>query len=168
MKLLVVSDLHNNIFYTKKIIEIFKSDTFFKLLILGDIGIESIKLLNPFANKILAVRGNNDGYNNEDSISKFDLPLINHIIFNNLRIYFTHGHIYNENNFPASYDVLLLGHYHISYIYKKGHSFVANPGSISLPRDNYHSYMIIDNEGIKIYDINTRKLVNCVCLNKED
>ena len=66
MKILVISDLHNDIPYTKAAIELFREESFDKLYLLGDLLEDSIKLLNPLSEKIIAVRGNCDGDYEED------------------------------------------------------------------------------------------------------
>lgn len=159
MKILVVSDLHNDIEYTKAVVDIFKSQGFDKLYLLGDLLVDSIKILNQLSDKILAVKGNCDGYDDYDS--KFNMPYINFDYQFNRVIVLTHGHYYSEYNYEQPFDIMLVGHSHISKIFQNDRGqIIANPGSISNPRDGIHSYMTIDDDGIKVIDYNSKAIVH--------
>ncbi len=144
MKILVLSDTHSNI---KGIISVLKKhEDINEIFFLGDCvsDIECVK--EQFGHKNFhVVFGNCDISRNYKSA---DIFTINHI-----RIFFTHGHKYGvkytlenikatarENNCTLA----LFGHTHCSLsVYEDG-LYIVNPGSISLPRDNYPSYAIID------------------------
>lgn len=160
MKILVVSDFHNDVNYTQAIVELFKEENFDKLYILGDILEDSIHILNPISEKILAVRGNCDSYD-EDEIARFSLPYITYDYQFSKFIVLTHGHYYNSTNYDQPYDIMLLGHSHCSQIYvDEEKHIIANPGSISLPRDGYHSYMVMDEKGMRIIDYNSKEVIH--------
>ena len=74
---------------------------------------------------------------------------------NNMKIYFTHGHKNNMDNLPdEQIDMMVYGHFHTGFIVKKDGIIFANPGSISLPKDNTkNSYLILDKESIVLKDI---------------
>lgn len=159
MKILVVSDLHNDIEYTNAIIDLFNKEKFDKLYLLGDLLSDSIKLLNKLKDKIVAVKGNCDYYDDYDS--EFNMPYINFDYQFNRLFVLTHGHYYSEYNYDKEYDVMLVGHTHISKIYQNVNGqIVANPGSISNPRDGIHSYMVIDENGIKVIDFKSKGIVH--------
>ncbi len=160
MKILVISDLHNDIPYTKAAIELFREESFDKLYLLGDLLEDSIKLLNPLSEKIIAVRGNCDGDYEED-IARFSLPYLTFDYQFNKFIVLTHGHYYNEYNYDQPFDIMLKGHSHASGIFVDDRRrILANPGSLARPRDGYHSYMVIDEKGIKIIDYNSRAVLH--------
>ncbi len=152
VKAMVISDTHNDVTYLPEVLSEFRRGSFDKLYVLGDIGASSARLLNEFAEKITAVKGNNDFHSVEEACS-FPLPYINYSYLNGKRIVLTHGHYYNEYNVTDRYDILLLGHTHRSMIKTYGERLVLNPGSLGLPRDGRHSYMTIDESGVLIKDI---------------
>lgn len=152
---MVVSDLHNDIPYTKAIVDLFQKEGFDKLYLLGDILEDSIRILNPLSEKILAVRGNCDGYDDEE-LARFPLPYLTFDYQFGRFFVLTHGHYYTPRNYDQSYDIMLLGHSHCSMIYvDEDRHIIANPGSISCPRDGHHSYMVIDDKGLRVLDYNS-------------
>lgn len=169
MKLFVISDIHGSVYYLKKALEKFESTKSDLLVILGDILYhgprndlpreynpkEVVKMLSEYKTKILAIKGNCDAYVDEMVLP---FPLVSEsIIFNNgKRIFLTHGHILNKDNMPKlnAGDIMLYGHFHIPFIIEQDGIIIANPSSISLPKENNpESYMIIDSD-IKILDFN--------------
>lgn len=160
MKIMVISDTHNDTFYLKDALSIFRMENYDKLYVLGDIGTRSIELLNPFHEKILAVKGNNDSYDELDR-ARFDMPLINYDYVFGKMIVLTHGHYYNHLNYNGEYGIFLSGHTHQSMIYKDPMgSYIANPGSLGLPRDGTHSYLSLDEKGMKVIDIRSKAVIH--------
>lgn len=162
MKIMVISDTHGDTIYLRKALDKFLIDEYSKLYHLGDIGSSSIDLLNPFANKIKAVRGNND-YDFEKAKFSFDKYVDFDYAFNKL-IVLTHGHYYSPYTYNNPYDIFLYGHTHVGLINKVGNKIIACPGSISLPRDNNHSFIEINENYIKLIDINSNKVLISVKL----
>lgn len=157
MKIMVISDTHSDTIYLQKAVQLFYQNSYDKLYHLGDIGSISIPLLNPLANKIKAVKGNNDYFNIE---TKF--PFDKYIDFdyvNNKFIVLTHGHYYSPYTYTDPYDIFLYGHTHVGIIKKEGNKIIACPGSISLPRDNHHSFIEINETNIKLIDVNSQKII---------
>jgi putative phosphoesterase len=152
MKYLVVSDIHGVKAYISELERIIKLELPDKIVILGDILSNSsddyylAELLNLYKDKIIGIRGNNDTFYTEKLL---DFKLNDYYIerINNKNFFFTHGHLlysFDLNNV----DYIIMGHTHES-----GESYfngikIVNPGSISLPRDFKHTYMIISD---KIY-----------------
>ena len=160
MKIMVISDLHNDCPYTKKAIDVFKEEKFDKLFLLGDLGEDSIRLLNPLHEKILAVKGNCDGYDLDD-LARFQLPYLNYDYDFSKFIVLSHGNIYNDFSYDKPYDIFLEGHTHMSLLVSKpSGQIVANPGSLAEPRDYNHSYLAMDDKGLKIIDINSHEVVH--------
>ena len=162
MKIMVISDTHGDTIYLRKALDKFLIDEYSKLYHLGDIGSSSIDLLNPFANKIKAVRGNND-YDFEKAKFSFDKYVDFDYAFNKL-IVLTHGHYYSPYTYNNPYDIFLYGHTHVGLISKVGNKIIACPGSISLPRDNNHSFIEINENYIKLIDINSNRVLISVKL----
>lgn len=160
MKIRVLSDLHNDADYAKAALSLFKKERFDKLYLLGDLLYDVIDVFNPLHDKILAVRGNCDSYEEID-FARFDRPLINRDYQLKKSIVLTHGHFYNPTNYTAPYDIRLVGHSHQSFITKdKRERIVANPGSLAQPRDGIHSYRIRDDKGRRIRDFDSSSVVD--------
>ena len=168
MKLLIISDIHGSSYYAKMIPEIFKLEKADGIIILGDLyyhgprnplpkdysPMDVCNILNSIKEKLKVVRGNCDALVDE-TISDFNFH--DHLLLNinSKRIYFTHGDKYNQDVLPdEKFDIMFYGHFHTGFIRKKNNLIFANPGSISLPKNNTrHSYLIMDSEKITLKDI---------------
>lgn len=160
MKIMVISDTHNDINYVRAVIDIFNKEKFDKLYVLGDIGVDSISIINEVYDKVLAVKGNCDSYEEEDK-ALFNMPYLNFDYNFGKLFVLSHGNYYNPYTYDQDYNVFLFGHYHTSIIRKiDENKIAANPGSLAEPRDGIHSYMTIDEKGIKIIDINSNSVIN--------
>ncbi|CDI49953.1 phosphodiesterase [Clostridium tetani] len=167
MKLFFISDIHGSSYYLEKVINIFEKEKADYLVILGDELYHGARnplpkeynpkkvaeILNTYKNKIIAVRGNCD--------SEVDQMVLNYpimsdysiILYNNRRLFLTHGHIYNKNNLPtiSNGDVLIYGHTHVPLAEKINNIFIVNPGSITFPKENTpHCYGVLENNTFKI------------------
>ena len=73
---------------------------------------------------------------------------------NGVDFFFSHGHKYNIDNVPPVGEVVVYGHFHTGFIKEEYGVIFANPGSISLPKNNTkHSYMIIDDQELILKDV---------------
>lgn len=114
---------------------------------------EVVPLVNAYASKLIAIKGNCD--------SEVDQMVADFLFNENAclcafgkTISFTHGHHANFDNLPKNAgDIFFQGHTHISVLERKGDLILANPGSISLPKDTHHSYMVMNEKGITLYDL---------------
>ena len=161
MKLLIASDIHGAAPYCRQLLEAFRRERADRLLLLGDILYhgprndlpegyapkEVIALLNPLRAQILAVRGNCD---TEVDQMVLEFPVLADyalIEVNGLRLFATHGHIYNEEKLPPLMpgDVLLNGHTHVpKFVRHKTHIHL-NPGSVSIPKNGSpRGYVILE------------------------
>ena len=168
MKLLIISDIHGSSYYAKMIPEIFKLEKADEIIILGELyyhgprnplpkdysPMDVCNILNSLKEKLKVVMGNCDALVDE-TISDFNFH--DHLLLNinNKRIYFTHGDKYNQDVLPdEKFDIMFYGHFHTGFIRKKNNLIFANPGSLSLPKNNTrHSYIIMDSEKITLKDI---------------
>lgn len=168
MKLLVVSDIHGSAYYAEKIPEIFEREKADKIIVLGDLyyhgprnpltkdysPMKVAEILNSLKDRLEVIKGNCDAEVDE-MISEFKFK--EHLLLdvNNMKVYFTHGHKNNMDNLPdEKIDMMVYGHFHTGFIVKKDGIIFANPGSISLPKDNTkNSYLILDKESIVLKDI---------------
>lgn len=170
MKLFFISDIHGSVYYLQKALERFLEEEADYIVILGDILYHGARnplsleydakkvteIINGYADKIIAVRGNCDS---EVDQMVLDFPIMStysNILYNNRRLFLTHGHIYNEDNMPKlnDGDLFIYGHYHIPRAEKKGDVYFINPGSITLPKENSpHTYGVLDGDMFRIKDI---------------
>lgn len=161
MKYLVVSDIHGNIHYASKLIDIIEMEKPDKIILLGDLyehrshDMTVPSILNTYQDIILCTRGNCDTFHDE-YISKFSFEDFINLTIADKNFCFTHGHIYNMNNIPSKVDILIYGHLHTGFIKKSNNIFVINTGSLAYPRKNTdHSYVLIDDQFIYLKDIDT-------------
>ena len=168
MKLLIVSDIHGSSYYAKKIKEIYDRENPDKLVLLGDLYYHGPRndltqeyapqvvadILNSLKDNIIAVRGNCDAEVDE-MISDFKIKEEIESNINNKKVLFTHGHVHNIDSIPDnSINIMFYGHFHTGFIKEEKGIIFANPGSISLPKNNTcHSYLIFDEKGLTLKDI---------------
>ena len=118
-------------------------------------GVEVGKIIrNDLKDKIRAVRGNCDAEVDE-MISDFKLEPYIEMQVNGKKVFFSHGHVYNMDNIPhKDIDIMFYGHFHVGFIEEENGIIFANPGSISLPKNNSeHSYIIFDEKAITLKDV---------------
>ncbi|TCK90498.1 hypothetical protein EDC19_2260 [Natranaerovirga hydrolytica] len=135
MKILVISDTHNEINNVVKIIKNNKSIDM--ILHLGDVQSDYKKIKQYYFENITYVSGNCD------YISKYPKEKI--IEIEGKKILMTHGHKYNVKweydtikniGFHNKVDGILFGHTHIPYLEENEDLVLMNPGSITLPRES--------------------------------
>lgn len=167
MKYLIASDLHGSAYYCERMLQAFQTERADKIIFLGDILYHGprndlpkdynpkkvIGLLNDYKDKIYCVRGNCEA---EVDQMVLDFPVMaDYALFhqNEITVYATHGHIFNEDNLPplVNGDILLYGHTHVpccqSFPLEKGNFIYINPGSLALPKENsWHGYILWENK----------------------
>lgn len=172
--ILIGSDIHGSFYYAKKFFEKVETYNPEKILLLGDYyynGARNVPpseyspkdvvyLLNQYSSKIIACKGNCES--EVDSwVSEFSICDMVYLHYFDKDIVCAHGHHASFDNLPkGKYDIFIQGHTHIGVLKKENDIILANPGSISLPKDNRHSYMVMNENGIKLYDLMTDE----VCL----
>lgn len=156
MKLLIFSDIHGSLPVAGHIADLIARHSPDATLLLGDILYHGprnplpegynpkavVETLSPFADSIIALRGNCDS-EVDSMVLPFPLtPEFTWILQNSpggtIRIFATHGHIYNPQSPPPlrQGDVLLFGHTHIPKAETGvGKIHICNPGSLSLPKE---------------------------------
>lgn len=161
MKLLIASDIHGSASFCEKLQERVNAEKPDKILLLGDLLYHGprnelpagyapkqvIPMLSAWKDCILAVRGNC-----EAEVDQMVLPfpcMADYAVISpepNLTIFMTHGHLWNPEKLPPlqSGSVFLFGHTHVKMHCMKDGIFLANPGSVSIPKDGSHSFMIYE------------------------
>lgn len=170
MKIMIASDIHGSALYCRKLLEAFDAEQADKLLLLGDLlyhgprnplpeeydpkGVAA--MLNERKQQILCVRGNCDG---EVDQMMLEFPILaDYCILSagKRMIFATHGHHHNENSLPMLQqgDVLLHGHTHIPVLEDKGKYVIANPGSVTLPKQNsIRGYLLLEDRVLTLKDL---------------
>ena len=162
MKLLIASDIHGSALYCGELLKACDREQADRILLLGDILYhgprndlpdgyapkEVISLLNARKNDILCIRGNCD---TEVDQMVLDFPLMADyalLYIDSLRVYATHGHIFNPDHLPPLQpeDILLYGHTHIPAWDERNGVLCLNPGSVSIPKaGSARGYMLLEN-----------------------
>ena len=171
MKYLVCSDIHGSFEAAQKIVDFFEKESCHKLLILGDTlyhgprnplpkghnPMKVAELLNQYAEKICACRGNCDA---EVDQKVLHFPTMDDFFeltcSSTLKVFASHGHVYapfnRDGKMPVNCEdakfpdflttpliqnktIFFYGHTHISLLEKRNPDyFICNPGSPSLPK----------------------------------
>ncbi len=167
MNFLIGSDIHGS----KKYAELFFSkDKIYepeRIILLGDFFYNGarnvppeeysprdvVALVNSYASKLIAIKGNCDS-EVDQMVADFFFNENATIFAFNKSISFTHGHHANFDSLPKNAgDVFFQGHTHVGVLEKKNGIVLANPGSVSLPKDGHHSYMVMNENGIVLYNL---------------
>ncbi len=167
MKLFFISDIHGSLHYLNKALEQYEKEAADYIIILGDELYHGARnplpegynpkevavLLNSYADKIIAVRGNCDS---EIDQMVLEFPVMSDystILYEGRRIFLSHGHIYGPDHLPilSSGDLFVYGHTHIPVAEKKEDIYVINPGSISMPKENNpNTYGVLEGQAFQI------------------
>ena len=149
MRYLIASDIHGSWPRLQQLLGHFEAMKMDMLFILGDIlnygprngvpeGLNApaiAEALNRLSDRIVAIRGNCDS-EVDQMLLKF--PIMSDytmIVDNGVRLFLTHGHIYNETNMPtAACDAFIYGHTHLWKLEKTDGITVCNTGSITFPK----------------------------------
>ena len=176
MKLMFASDIHGSLPATERVLSLFEKSGAQWLIILGDVlnhgprnalpeGYDPAQVaekLNPYASRIIAVRGNCD--------SEVDQMLLHfpitapwqQVLLEQHRLFLTHGHLFSPDNLPAlaAGDVLVYGHTHIPVAEKRGAFSLFNPGSVSIPKGGYSaSYGLLDEGRLQVLALNDNQVI---------
>lgn len=175
MKYLVFSDIHGSKYYFNFAKEIIDRETPDKIILLGDLYYHGprnplprdyepksvCEILNTYADKILAIKGNCDAEVDE-MISDFKFSESIKLVISNKTVMCTHGHKYNKDNVPSDVDIIIYGHYHTGFI-DRGKILAINAGSVSLPKENTaHSYLLIEDKTIYLKNLLTDEIIDSV------
>lgn len=167
MKLFFISDIHGSVFYLDKAMKRYQAENADYIVILGDIlyhGARNplpkdynpksvIEILNNYSDRIIAVRGNCDSEVDQMTLNFPIMAEHSSILYNDRRLFLTHGHIYNENKMVKLKEgsAFIYGHTHILRAEKKDGLYFINPGSITFPKENNpHSYGVLEDDCFQI------------------
>ncbi len=146
MKIALVSDSHDNLYFIRKFLEDVKKRNVDLIIHLGDI-------ISPFSareflkaeKKIISIFGNNDGeikgLSNLLDIKKFPRE----IEIDGKKIILYHDPNFEEENLK-DFDFLFYGHTHKKYYIKKGKTIIINPGELCGYLTSLSTYVTLDLE----------------------
>ena len=170
MKILVLTDIHGSIKYLELAIQKYNELGCEKILLLGDILYHGprndlpegyapkqvIGLLNSYKDKILCVKGNCDAEVDEMVL---EFPLYPTVMINvgGAKLELTHGHNLED---CVGDGYILHGHTHVNKIEEN----IINIGSLSIPKDNHHTYAVIVNGILTSFDLFTNEEIMSVKL----
>lgn len=178
MKLIIASDIHGSLKYTKKLEELINKESPDNIILLGDLlyhgarnaipteysTIEVANILNKYSNKIIAVRGNCDS-EVDDMVTTF--PIMSDyksIEVDGIKIYLTHGHLIEKYKNIFQNEYLISGHTHIYNLEGKH----INPGSVGIPKVNKeHTCILYKNKKIYLINLENLSIIKETIINEE-
>ena len=168
MKYMIASDLHGSAFYARRLAEIFAAEKADMLVLLGDIynhgprnpqpeeyaPLKVAEVLNGLADRLLVVKGNCDS-DVDTLISDFEFVSEAVLSDGGKRVFLQHGDRFSIERLPKNCgNGFFYGHYHTSFIKRMGDVLVANPGSVSLPKqDTARGYLLLENGTVTLKEL---------------
>lgn len=173
MKLLIASDLHGSAHYAHRLMDVVAQVDPDLIVLLGDIynhgprnplpegyaPLEVAAMLNAEKARLLVVKGNCDS-EVDQMISEFHFVESAAVQVGTKTLYLSHGHVFNEGHLPAipAGSAFAFGHVHVVMDRTVAGVHVLNPGSLSLPKDGHHAYILIEDEDVRIFDLDDHVL----------
>lgn len=173
-KLFIASDIHGSAHFAKIMLERFEEEKADQLILLGDVfyhgprnplpedyaPMQVAEMLKPYADRLLVVKGNCDS-DVDAMIAPFEFVNLAQLYVDGAKITLQHGDKYSKDNLPKNCgNALIYGHYHTSFVMKKDGITIANPGSVSLPKDNTkEGYIVVENGCIVLKSLSDGQLI---------
>ncbi len=177
MKLFFASDLHGSLPATQEVLALFDQSGADSLILVGDLlnhgprnpipegynPAAVAELLNSYADKIIAVRGNCDSEVDQMLLA---FPMMSDyawvMLESGQRLFITHGHIFNQDRMPplGKKDVLIHGHTHIPAAEPFEEGYFFNPGSVTFPRNGFApSYGLLEGKQLIVKALNGGEVI---------
>jgi putative phosphoesterase len=180
VRLLICSDIHGDATALKLALAALDRSQADYLILLGDLlnhgprnklpadydPLQVADRLNDHSEQIIAVRGNCDSEVDQALLRFPMLGEYNQLLIADRRAFFCHGHSFTAETLPplAAGDIFVSGHTHVPVAALRDSIYLFNPGSVSIPKQNWPaSYGIIDEQGLHVHDLNSH-LVLAECL----
>ena len=161
MKWMIASDIHGSARWCRELLAALNREQAERLVLLGDIlyhgprnalpeeynPMETARMLNERREQLLCVQGNCDA---DIDQMVLEFPIMAQYIYlaeGRVRIFATHGHLFNTEKLPPlqTGDILLHGHTHVPAWEDHGTYRYLNPGSVSIPKeDSERGYMTLE------------------------
>ncbi len=176
MKYLICSDIHGSAAAAGLLIGWFEKLRCDRLVILGDTLYHGprnplppghdpkgvVDLLNPYADRIVACRGNCDAEVDQMLLAFPTMGDTALIVDDGVRLVASHGHVYSPERLPplSPGDVFLSGHTHVQMLEKNADGVVlCNPGSAALPKGGSPAgFAVYEARTLTLYDMNGTEL----------
>ncbi len=158
MKYVIASDIHGSKTWCEKLVRAIESEQPDQIILLGDLlyhgprnplpdgyaPAEVAELLNPFAERITAVRGNCDSEVDQMMLEFPCLADYTLVVDGTRKLFCTHGHVLTPDAPPRlpQDSLFLSGHTHVKVNEERNGICFVNPGSVSLPKDGTRSYAV--------------------------
>lgn len=178
MKLIIASDIHGSLKYTKKLEELINKENPDNIILLGDLlyhgarnalpdeysTIDVANILNKYSDKIIAVRGNCDS-EVDNMVTNFDIMSdYKSIYVDEVNIYLTHGHLIPNYEHLFQDEYLISGHTHV-YDLEGKH---INPGSVGIPKVNpEHTCILYKDKTFYLINLDNLSIIKETKLNEE-
>lgn len=169
MRVVIASDIHGSSVYAQRVTELAAKEQADFLVLLGDIynhgprnplpeGYEPLKVaeLLQGVKGLMVVRGNCDS-EVDSMISDFTFSDDLFFTVAGRRVFCTHGHRYSTERLPqlSEGDIFVQGHTHLAFIERAESGVIlANPGSVSLPKDGNRGVLILSEQEIRWQPLN--------------
>ena len=160
MKILVFSDFHGSVDSLNRAIEISRREHPDKTVVCGDLfgwshPQEVATLVQKLDGVLYLIKGNNDF---ATAISYLPYAMDDSAIMYHFgrKLFFTHGDRYDALRVPPILsvgDVLIHGHTHVGRLQIVNGLFVLNVGSLARARDGVPNYLILDDDGATLKQI---------------
>ena len=177
-KLIIASDIHGSAHFAELMLKRFEEEKADQLILLGDIfyhgprnplpqgyaPMQVAEMLKPYGDRLLVVKGNCDS-DVDAMIAPFEFVNLAQLYVDGAKITLQHGDKYCKDNVPANCgNALIYGHYHTSFVMREGGRVIANPGSVSLPKNGTEAGYIIVENGV----LTLKSLLDAKVLAKEE
>lgn len=181
MKLLIASDIHGDAEALRELARRVEEEAPDRILLLGDLLYhgprndlpkgyapkEAIPILNGWADRVVAVRGNCDA---EVDQMVLDFPCRSddaQLFMDGRLLYLTHGHLAGRTpkdppRLPAG-SAFLSGHTHKKVLERRGGLLFVNPGSPSLPKDGVPSFATCEDGVFALKKLDGETIKELVC-----
>ena len=168
MKIAIASDIHGSLPAARAFLERAAALGAERILLLGDLYYHGARnplpdgyapkevaaILNANQDRLLAIRGNCDS-DVDVTVSSFDLLPAVVLMLGERTVFASHGDRFSVDCPPkGKYDLVLYGHYHTCFIREKDGVIYANPGSLSLPKENTPpAFLLLDEKKLALYTL---------------
>lgn len=162
MKLVIASDIHGAADACARLMSAIEAESPDRVVLLGDLLYHGprndlpadyapkrvIEMLNSLADRVIAVRGNCEA---EVDQMVLEFPIMADyttlLLENGRTLFATHGHLFDPDHLPPlpAGSAFAFGHIHVKHAERQGDTLILNPGSVSIPKDGSHSYMVYEN-----------------------
>ena len=164
MRYAIASDIHGSATWCSRLLEDVREQRVDRLVLLGDLmyhgprnplpdgydPAEVARMLNDVKDRVIAVRGNCDS---EVDQMLLDFPMMGDyaiVMDDGEQILCTHGHL--EGPMPDG-SVVMSGHTHVKRDETVDGVRYLNPGSVGLPKDGSHSYMVYEDGDVEFREL---------------